>query len=495
MRPNSIAAVAALTLAFALAAGCARKGQDESVSASAAPPRTDAVATYGYGPKPNPRVTYQPDVVLMSGGPEIIRSVSKDGLTWTIDGDAKEARDLAPGRIMFASSRAVGRIVDIERRGDDLAISVVPVRLTEVVRNANLRVEQRLSSPVVAHYEVPPEDIYASAPPPESDPGAGRFLPVGTTTETSSYSGKFLETYGFEVEPFIKSADKTGDDKTESVREIGVKIARRVGGSSMKVSTTVSLYGRDIRIRANLVIVDGKMQDASSFLIEGVEGLDVGFVSGSGDASTLKLRLRDALIDTGLNTMADGIPLAITFKAKVYMELAFSSGNSTLSAQGGYKVSGPIGFDRGAVQKPTITLRKSLLQSVEGATPGPAGVVTAVEFRLLLGVGNKDVAVAGGYGKLIVSIGVSQGSAYGLPLAQCRGVTFKVDAGTGFGLEFNKGVFGMLEQMNPKLRPRLAEMEQAWGQSKIEVELGKEFGIVNVSAVNPNIRLCGGGGA
>jgi hypothetical protein len=51
----------------------------------------------------------------------------------------------------------------------------------------------------------------------------------------------------------------------------------------------------------------------------------------------------------------------------------------------------------------------------------------------------------------------------------------------------------MLEQMNPKLRPRLEEMEQKWGQSKIEVELGKEFGIVNVSAVNPNIRLCGGG--
>jgi hypothetical protein len=429
LRTDSIAAVAALTLVFALATGCARKGQDESTSASAAPPRTDAVAAYGYGPKPNPRVTYQPDVVLMSGGPDIIRSVSKDGLTWTIDGKAKEARDLVPGRIMFASTRAVGRVVDVERRGDDLAVSVTPVSLTELVRNANLRVEQRLSSPVVAHYEVPTEDVYyTSTRPLEDDPGTGRFLPVVTTTESSSYSGKFLERYGFEVEPFIKSAEKSGEDKTESVGEIGVKIGRRVGESTMKVSAILSLSGKDIRVRANFIIVDGKMQDASSFVIEGVERLDVGFVSGSGDASTLKLRLRDGFIDTGFNIIEDGIPFAVSFKAKVYMELAFSSGNSTLSAQGAYNVSGPIGFERGAVQKPTITLRKSLLQSVEGSTPGPAGVVTAVEFRLLAGLGNKDVAVAGGYGKVVVSIGVSQGSAFGLPLAQCRGVTFKVDA-------------------------------------------------------------------
>lgn len=488
-RPYAVAGLLAFASTAFLFVGCTRE------SATLSPnQKTEAAKLYGQGPQPSPRVKYQPDVILMSGGPAIIRSVSQDGLTWTIDGRSKEARELSPGKIMFATSRAVGRIVDIEQRGDDLAISVVPVRLTEVVRDANLHIEKKLHSPLVGH-SIPAEaEMYASEPTPE----AGRLIRVGSATDGSAYSGKIPLKNGFEVEPFIKSsdkqtADKTSQDKEESIREIGVKIGRRSEGYGIKLSTTVSLTGKDIRVRADLIIVDGKMQDASSFIIEGVEGLDLGIVSGSGEASTVKIRLQDTFIDTGADFMVEGIPMAILFKSKAYMEFAFSSGKSTLSAHGRYALSGPIGFDQGTVNKPTIKLVDSLLQSVEGDTPGPAGVVMAVEFRFLLGIGSKDTAVGGGYGKLVVSTGVSQGSGFGLPLAQCHGVTLKMDAGIGFGLEVNKSLFDVIGIMNPKLQPQIADFKNNMGAGRLEVELGKEFGIVNVSAVEPNIRLCGGG--
>lgn len=482
LRRSSLTVIA-ITCACALIAGCTR--QDAGKPAGA-----DAVATYGYGPQPNPAVTYQPDVILMSAGPDIIRGVSPDGLTWTIAGNAKEARQLVPGKIMFASSRAVGRIAFVDSRGGDLVVTVLPVELTEIIRNANLHVEQPLNprSPLTGHVTFSQRNVYATAEP----IGLGRFRRVVSSTDGSAYSGAATVS-GFEVAPFIKSTDKDTADKQESVREIGVKISRKAE-DGLKFGGTFSLYGRNIRVRANIIVVEGKLADTSSFVIDGVEGMDVGFISGSEHATTIKLRLEDAMIDTGTNFLVAGVPMALTFKVKSYMEFAFSSSNSTLSAHGRYKLMGPLGFEQGAVLKPNISLEESMLQSVEGQTIGPAGVVGAVELRLLLGVGNKDAAVAGGYGKTVISLGVSQGSALGLPLAQCHGVTFKVDGGMGFGLEFNKRLFSMLELLDRRIRPQVAELKERMGQrkSKAEVDLGREFSIVNVSAYEPNIRLCNG---
>ena len=85
-----------------------------SKGATTNPPSQDkrmSAAEYRYGRSPHrdPRVTYQPNVVMPSGGAESVRSVSPDGMTWTIDGHAAHVHDLAPGKIMFVSSQGVGR--------------------------------------------------------------------------------------------------------------------------------------------------------------------------------------------------------------------------------------------------------------------------------------------------------------------------------------------------------------------------------------------------
>ena len=76
---------------------------------------------------------YHPDVVIVEGGPDAVRSVSANGLVWTIKGDAGHAGDLAPGKILFVTGRSAGRVLGVHRDGDDLVVTIGPVELTVAV--------------------------------------------------------------------------------------------------------------------------------------------------------------------------------------------------------------------------------------------------------------------------------------------------------------------------------------------------------------------------
>src|SRR5688500_2805277 len=80
-------------------------------------------ALYGLGPRSDPSITYQPDVIFIDGGPRAIRGVSADGLTWSIDAGATGADRLKPGTIMFATSQAVGRVVRTAARSNVLDVT------------------------------------------------------------------------------------------------------------------------------------------------------------------------------------------------------------------------------------------------------------------------------------------------------------------------------------------------------------------------------------
>ncbi|MFZ0159049.1 MAG: hypothetical protein WAL50_08490, partial [Kineosporiaceae bacterium] len=96
---------------------------------------------FGYAPDPAAPVTYQSDVVRVGGGPEAVRSVSSDGLTWTIDARTDGADDLEVGRVMVMTSRGTGRVAALQRSGDDLLVTLIPVQLTEIFREAHLALD------------------------------------------------------------------------------------------------------------------------------------------------------------------------------------------------------------------------------------------------------------------------------------------------------------------------------------------------------------------
>ncbi|PWU57258.1 hypothetical protein DLJ47_03200, partial [Micromonospora sp. S4605] len=192
MRTNRSAGARWLVVVTALAvlaSAAACSGDRPPGGGPADPYHADAVR-YGLAPQPHPDVTYQPDVVLVGGGGAAVRSVTDDGLTWRIDPDAERAADLAPGKVMFLTSRAVGRVVDVRRDGGDLAVTIGPVELTEVIRDGTFRT----AAPVpldrpIAYSAGTPSWVAADLPPEPTRSGGTGGGTSGTDTGASSSGG------------------------------------------------------------------------------------------------------------------------------------------------------------------------------------------------------------------------------------------------------------------------------------------------------------------
>ncbi|MEP6884188.1 MAG: hypothetical protein ABJC66_05505 [Gammaproteobacteria bacterium] len=98
----------------------------------------DAEVRFGVSPTRNSQVTYQPGVIIMEHGAEAIRSESSDGFTWTIDAKAPGAAQIERDKILFATGRMVGRVLLVKREGDELAVTLGPVELTDLIAEAHI---------------------------------------------------------------------------------------------------------------------------------------------------------------------------------------------------------------------------------------------------------------------------------------------------------------------------------------------------------------------
>lgn len=94
-------------------------------------------------------MTLQPDVVIVGGGGDSVRALTEDGLTYLLDPAADRAGELARGKVMFLTSKAVGRVLDVRRAGADLAVTVGPVELTDIIADGSFstRAPVSLASP------------------------------------------------------------------------------------------------------------------------------------------------------------------------------------------------------------------------------------------------------------------------------------------------------------------------------------------------------------
>ncbi len=55
-------------------------------------------------------------MVTLTAGAEAIRSVSPDGLVWTLDPDSKGAGHIDAGKVLPLTSRAAGRVLAVRGR-------------------------------------------------------------------------------------------------------------------------------------------------------------------------------------------------------------------------------------------------------------------------------------------------------------------------------------------------------------------------------------------
>ncbi len=154
--PNAIRSLVALTTFLALAAlpGCGeRQSSDSAFGGHSAQTRhittprqikknemSEAERKYGIAPIPDSSVEYQPDVIVVGGGAESVREQHSNGFMWSIDAHAARASELKPGKILFLTNRAVGRVLGIRKDGDNLVLVLGPVEINELIRNADIHI-------------------------------------------------------------------------------------------------------------------------------------------------------------------------------------------------------------------------------------------------------------------------------------------------------------------------------------------------------------------
>jgi hypothetical protein len=102
---------------------------------------TESERKFGIAPQRGPKVEYQPGIILMEQGDKAIRSIGIDGMTWTFDANAPHVSEFQMGKIVFATGRAVGRIIYMKREGDDLKTILGPIQLNDVIRNGSFAMD------------------------------------------------------------------------------------------------------------------------------------------------------------------------------------------------------------------------------------------------------------------------------------------------------------------------------------------------------------------
>ncbi|MEZ5265687.1 MAG: hypothetical protein R2755_28765 [Acidimicrobiales bacterium] len=523
----------ALTIVVALAAAvCAAcTGGGGAARARVASPDarlTDAEWDHGASiRRDTDGVVFQPDVVIPGGGAASVVSVSGDGLTWTLDGDADEVDQLAPGKLLLVTNRGAGRVLGVERVGDDVAVTIGPAELTDffveleasyegAIDPALIQVRAAPGLPAAADVtnrdgdgsasglagEGPATATTAAATTttvPAGGPAAPRSLlrprqvpPVVTTPPggPGAAPGARPEDRGvlppvspapFPVVPVtgMRAFPLHGSDGSW-----GVELAYDHNG--LKVVGSARVYLEQPRIDFNLVIRDGRIVTAEVSL-SGVAGVRASFEAATETGLQANIhQVVDLPDDLSVPVFGPELPFAVNFHQSFKIDTVFSAKKSTLSFTGDYAFQGALraGYRDGsfAVGAPSgLSVRRSLLQSTAGVSLGVNGFIIAHKLRVTVGIGGFGFAV-GPYVSLTTTMSVVNGSDLGI--VKCKGATLNLHMGYGIGYVMPAAVANLINMFLRALN--LGQIASSGGTKPITTHLATLQGYA------PKVKVCAG---
>jgi hypothetical protein len=450
-----------------------------------------AAMTFGPAPRTDGSVTYQPDVVIVGGGADSVVAKSDDGLVYTIDDGADRIDHVEVGKVMYVTSRVVGRVLEVEEVDRGINVTLGPVELTEIFEDAHFE----FSGPVdiaSGGAVVTPELVDLSTPigpsapenqrddaPEEESPSTTESAAPGTIVlpevrfiageQEAPSRGRELTTKftsgNFTVEAYVKSSG------------YGAKIGHKANGMALQFD--FGIRGTP-QVTTDLTIEHGKLTNGG-FDISGLTGVSVGVVgaSESGQRGNFGNRI-EFPVEFVFPLQQSGIPAQFIYKDRVIIETAFSAKNSTLEGRGDYTLSGSLGFDvadgKIKLHAPTVAVKDSFLQSLSGIGVGYASVVVAFQQKLLLGFGIPEAAV-GPFGSLTMAVTGTAGPT-GVGIVQCHQASLDVVVGGGVGWS---------------ITPAAASLFARLGITKIEGEAinTAKYTVARVVAVKPKLKICG----
>lgn len=467
--------------------------------ASPAPVTADQALTYGSAPTRDPSVTYQPDVVFVEGGPGIIRWASANGITWAIDGNAPGAADLRVGSVMFATSRAVGRVAAIRDDADTRIVTLAPISLTDLVSDAHLVIDQSFDIGSMAYQEIPDSPGAISVPgplssgdptatdaPPTGDVGAAPSTPAGAAAETTVALPPIrLVAATSPAVPTLPLAVKTCPEVT--LRTWVVKPCYKPGGVSLEIASKavpglkaggkITLLSTGLHTKVDMSIAGG-LFGKTSVTVDGLSGWSLTLFGGVADGAKDNAKVK---IEVPVETFIPlapvaGLPMTAYGEFKLIFTTALSGKNSTLQTVGLYSLTGPFGMVDGSVVAPKMSVVDSIVDAMQGITLGPSGFVFAGRFKFQVGLGMPGM-VAGPYTAITISVGISKGSVIGSPIADCRSATFGLWVAGGVGAQVNSEV---LKLFLPK------------DITKLKSEREVSTRVLSLTRTTPDVAVCRG---
>jgi len=116
---------------------------------------SDSERQFGIAPRRTKDVEYADGVIVMEQGDKAIRSMAGDGMHWTFDANSPHVNEFQEGKIVFATGRAVGRIVGLQRQGDSVTAFLAPVQLTDVIKKGHFAMSQKVDVENMLTYVAP----------------------------------------------------------------------------------------------------------------------------------------------------------------------------------------------------------------------------------------------------------------------------------------------------------------------------------------------------
>jgi hypothetical protein len=395
---------------------------------------TPAERKYGVAPKPDPSIVYQPDVVIVGGGAESVREQSANGFIWTIDANAEHADELVPGKVMFLTGRAVGRVLKVSREGDDLAVILGPVEITDVVRQADIVIESvPLDFDQAIAYtstDLPGQQIPLAG----TNPGPARAMPAMLMRTAGSVPPLPAPEPNWDVSKLVHFS------MTPVVGQTGLGLEVKSTGGDLLVDASAYMAFRQPTLALTLHIRPSGVQEASVTLA-GSAGLhwDFGLGTEVGRSANVKGRIEPPT-EFSLPLGGSGLPLSVTVRQRFLIKTAFGARNSTLKAKGDYSFTGGLkaGYFGGRWQLagPTnVAVEENLVHNTGGVSIAPTGVDLAHMIIVTVGIGAHGFTV-GPYVAFTSSVGLFKGSDLGT--IACREATMVMSMYAGVGYTMPK---------------------------------------------------------
>ncbi|MBI4942705.1 MAG: hypothetical protein HY830_18345 [Actinobacteria bacterium] len=375
---------------------------------------TGAEELYGAAPKRDPRVTYQPDVVLVTHGATAVREVSEDGLFWTMAGDDEDVRALEVGKVMFATSFGVGRVAAIEQVGGDRRVLLTPVGLTDVVRDGDFGSSGPLPLSTPLTYSTPGRPgIVAGGPDATPAPTPTTSAPGHADTDLQvrpvlGPAGTGSSHAGTRAAPADATVPLRAKGKLPAPR--GTPAAATVGAftvtpfccnpaAGLRVSydkdggrfvALLSLRLTAPTIEFHVRISGGTVQEATVAL-RGALGVDATIeaatLTSAGNVSSPVLTVP---VSMTMPLFGLPIPLTATLTNEFQVDMQLG-GRAVMKTSGGLKAGGELGFGykdgAHSVTATTFTAGKSFLDSMTQLSVAPSALVVSWAVKASVGIG------------------------------------------------------------------------------------------------------------